>query len=374
MAGAAQLCAAPPTPAPIVFSRTPLLRLSEPVLHAFEAADFNGDGRTDLAFALPGRVELYQQREDGTFADTPDRSLPFPNPRGLHFTTPAADTPQAPRYLIVAEPQRLTFLKVDEAFAVTFEAPNVNLHTSTTSYPIWAGRLDGDSHLDIVIGPTLTRILASGASKTGYFKGPAENDNKSSRVASLLRTGPPDVVVLSNRELRIYGGPIKGTRIAPDNVTEYLSLPLTLPPLAPSLIVADFNGDQRPDLAVSSRPSRHPDENRISIFHQVVPMGFQSGAAPSLTLPFAGSLQNADFNGDGRADLAILEPARKGRLILYLQDARGNLRQAGESKGGGHLLKVGDIHSDGRADLLIATMGREGTLIEALLISSQPGS
>jgi VCBS repeat protein len=131
-------------------------------------------------------------------------------------------------------------------------------------------------------------------------------------------------------------------------------------PWPQSIVVADFNGDGKLDLAVPV----------YSIFTPLSDMNILLGngdgtfrAGP--TFPLAGQNVNnavvADFNGDGKPDLAISLP-----------DANQNPSAAGHGDGtftpvlpmpanGVSVIAAGDFNRDGKADLVVVNFG-SGTL------------
>ena len=118
-----------------------------------------------------------------------------------------------------------------------------------------------------------------------------------------------------------------------------------------SLAVADFNRDEKADLAVADGKT-----NRISIL-----LGDGTGAfgaarrlAPGAKM--AGKVVAADFNGDGRPDLAV--PVSSGQTIaVLLGNGSGGFRAAPSTAvaSGVDELAVADFDGDGKADLAAST-------------------
>src|SRR5207245_2546874 len=81
-----------------------------------------------------------------------------------------------------------------------------------------------------------------------------------------------------------------------------LAIPLDPGPDPASIAAGDFNGDGIPDLAVTL-----VDDWRVSgPGHVSILMGRGDGTfAPAVTLAPGGTLAVADFNGDGKLDLAL---------------------------------------------------------------------
>jgi hypothetical protein len=123
-------------------------------------------------------------------------------------------------------------------------------------------------------------------------------------------------------------------------------------------VVADFNGDGIPDLAAISSESGL--EGTVAIF-----LGLGNGsfsARPQLTTPkgFPHSILAADFNQDGKMDLAVLtSPNCMGcaEVMIFLGNGDGTFNLAYESFGldGEYVsLVVGDFNGDGKPDFAVS--------------------
>jgi hypothetical protein len=138
-----------------------------------------------------------------------------------------------------------------------------------------------------------------------------------------------------------------------------------------SLSTADFNGDGKTDIAVANEESKD-----VSVLLGNGSGGF--GAAPGSPHAIAGNPRrpvSADLNGDGRADLAV--PAYPNRLAILLGDGSGRFGPAPGSPigvGGSHgpdRVTVADFDADGKPDLAISTVD---PMKIAILLGSGDGS
>ncbi|MBI1764031.1 MAG: VCBS repeat-containing protein [Acidobacteria bacterium] len=138
---------------------------------------------------------------------------------------------------------------------------------------------------------------------------------------------------------------------------------IALPTDGARLVSGDFNRDGWPDLAVTTF--------RASL---LVLRGTGNGefAAPrTQSLPFSdfstSYILAADFNNDGKADLAVtgIEAATRNNVtLILLGDGAGGFTLRSTNAGAGPLAAA-DFDRDGRADLLILTgmTGAEGVLL-----------
>lgn len=233
--------------------------ISLPAAQGFEAiraADFNSDGKMDLAGItkanqLGGRdsVSIYVGQGDGAFA----APVSYPAGPGANSIAIADFNGDGNPDIVIANQgifgdttaQNIEFLlgKGDGAFSIGTYIPLIGLYPTT----VVAADFNGDGRLDIAVS------LESAPG--GQFA-----------VAVLLGNGD-------------------GT----------FQLPVLYPYSAVKLLVGDFNGDKIPDLCLM-------DDNRVSILR-----GRGDGTFEPETLVSARyslQLAAADYNGDGKLDLA----------------------------------------------------------------------
>ncbi|HSS58598.1 MAG TPA: VCBS repeat-containing protein [Solirubrobacteraceae bacterium] len=125
---------------------------------------------------------------------------------------------------------------------------------------------------------------------------------------------------------------------------------------------ADFNGDGQPDLAISNLGAgsvtvllRNPGNNGFASEAAAIPVG----ASPE-------GIKAADFNGDGRPDIAVAVLGTNTVNVLLRNPAGGFTAEAPIPVGAGALgLATADLNADGRPDLAV-TSNTAGT-VTALL-------
>jgi hypothetical protein len=312
------------TPVPI----TPTLSFTPPQTFASgggfahaAVGDFNGDGKPDLAVAnINGTVSV------------------------LLNMTPAGAT--APSFA----PQR-TFATGRESIAVA------------------VGDFNGDGKPDLAVadlsggvsvllnttpaGATTPSFAPQRTFATGY--GPEDV-----AVGEFNSDGKPDLVVANYSSYTV--SVLVNTTPAGATIPSFAPQQTfaTGGPLF-SVAVGDFNGDGKPDLAV---PNAYI--NAVSVFLNTTPAG---ATIPSFTPPHvftiggrAGQLTVGDFNGDGKPDLAITNDDNSSgfpvvSVLLNTTPAGATTPSFAPPQTfatGGGSIAVGDFNGDGKPDLAVA--------------------
>lgn len=124
-----------------------------------------------------------------------------------------------------------------------------------------------------------------------------------------------------------------------------------------NMVVEDFNADGKSDMAVLSYPYGQPEVTvSVSLGDGIggfsAPVNFAVGR-------YAQYIKSADFNKDGKPDLAVANSFEKNILIM-LGDGAGGFLSTTATPGNipdPFYLEVGDFNSDGNPDLVVPDSG-----------------
>ena len=244
----------------------------------------------------------------------------------------------------------------------TFQAP---VSTSVPCNPTWVavGDFNGDGHQDLAAvgpacGPNVDILLGKGdgtftTKSTFTFSGPqtvavADFNGDGKLDVAVVTQGSPDIVLI------LPGNGDGSFKTA-------ISVSLGASVRSYQAVVADFNKDGHPDLAIS-------ENNGGSGFLVLLGKGDGTFLAPtSFALPAQGSaLAVGDFNNDGIPDVVATTPA-DGGVSVFLGDGTGKFTPVNNPVSGTlptanaflpgfgpTSVAIGDFNNDGKPDVVVA--------------------
>ena len=175
------------------------------------------------------------------------------------------------------------------------------------------------------------------------------NDGKQDLIVSGWAGNPPG----SAGAIDLFLGNGDGTFGFATNVATIANQPVTV-----AMVVGDFNGDGKPDLAVAGVDSNGTDGD-VWIYLNNGTGSFQTPIDIGIVGPPA-SLVAADFNGDGKLDFAVSTGSPANNVQVWLGDGTGNFSlksTLATGPGTGPSLVAADFNGDGIPDLAIPNDG-----------------
>ena len=276
--------------------------------------DFNGDGRLDLAVANAGdgTVSVLLGRGDGTF--------------------------QSPMQYTVGPRGRFSQIAVGD-----FNGDG-QLDLAVSNF--------GSNNVGVLLGKGDGTFRSAGSYKVGANPGAVA-------VADVNGDGKLDVVVANQNCNNGHGpcGPGSVSVLLGNGDGTFQAHKEFATAMGPNWVtVGDFNGDGKLDLAVPCGGSRE-STSKLSILLGNGDGTFLGPVSYELNSNGA-SVAAADFNGDGKLDLAIAD--NMGFVSIFLANGDGTFRTRVDYPIGYHpwgSIGIGDFNGDGNLDLAVATNG-----------------
>ena len=222
------------------------------------------------------------------------------------------------------------------------------------------GDVNGDGRIDLIAsGPDGTSVLLGNGD--GTFAAPVQSAGGGCPLATgdFNLDGKLDIASISQStsatsvfQLGVQLGSGEG---------HFREAAWTLNINASSLVVGDFNGDGKPDVAVALM---NPDTGTVGVllgrgdgtFAPIRKFGTAVPVRDNITQN-AGGIATADFNQDGHLDLAVATgfPFRtdQGTIDVFLGNGDGSFQASQQVAGGSaSFLTTGDLNGDGKPDLV----------------------
>lgn len=179
-------------------------------------------------------------------------------------------------------------------------------------------------------------------------------------TVTVINPDPPPLVGKSNPVFLPITVPTAGVAFSQKNIT--LGEPLD------AIVTADFNGDGKADLAVTEPCGT---DVQCNTYHGSVAILLGKGdgtfhAAPSPAVDqYPGALAVGDFNGDGKPDIAVLTYVG-ATVVILLGKGDGTFTAAPLTPtvgGNPNSIAVGDLNGDGKLDLVVSSYNTLSVLL-----------
>jgi hypothetical protein len=314
------------------------------------AADVNGDGKTDLIVLNALQTGAYMAyllvaNADGTFQPAVSLS---PRPNGVYAMALADFNGDGKIDMAVTDNSGVTVLSGngDGTFHTTSNYP------LTGAGSVVVGDLNGDGKLDLVVtGNSSTNVFLGKGDGTLQAAMIFDGGTGPSMVVGDFNGDGKQDVIFAGSAMEIMLGNGDGT------LQPGLWYPWPFSGYT-NMVVGDFNKDGKPDLALTSACGFEYDcatgsvnillGNGDSTFQ--APRAYAAGSAPG------SAVATADINHDGRLDLAVVGFASAGSVSALLGNGDGTFRApqdyaAGTSAEGG---VAADFNNDGNLDIAVA--------------------
>jgi hypothetical protein len=324
-----------------------------------EFADFNSDGKTDLAVPVEGGISVLLGKGNGTFQSVPFYDLgkevgaaAVADFSGHQFQDIAVSLPATFPRLLLGNGRGTFTLGPD---------PNPSYGASGADVTLLAADFNGDGKPDLSIGNMLPNTSAVGSVQTvllntgnGVFASPVAVPNSSPIMADFNLDGRTDIINVLNGQITVSLGQADGTFTV-------MNTALRLPFDTGHFNVGDVNGDGKPDLVLNYY-------DHLEIWLGNGDGTFTYNSSIGISTIENDSVTIGDVDGDGNGDIILSpdpNPGRLGPLVIFYGNGDGTFQPPAELPTTRQFFQVvvADINRDGKPDLVVTDGAAIATFI-----------
>lgn len=335
-----------------------------PVDHDIAAlclGDFNGDGRTDLAyFGTPDQLIVRIQPEKGEWKQRIQRRVPDVAIAPFCLASGDLDQNGLDDLVLLGKQETLILYQKEKG---TLSPPEKLLNTSDKLALVQVADLDGDSRHDLcyLAGDGLNRVLCCRLQSADGKLGPEYVFDLERPRAVTLRDvdGKPghEILTIDSRTGRLKMFQVRSKPISKGELPERLiafGFGKQAGAKDRDWELADVDGDHLTDLIVSD-----PGASRLILFRQQPKLGLDLGT-PYPALAKIDAIRSADFDGDGRAELIVQSASEKILGISRFQDGRLTFPKALPLEIDVAGLEVADFDGQHQMELALLSKSKKG--------------
>ena len=330
-------------------------------LAALSLGDFNGDGRTDIAYiGLPDRLIIRLQPESGEWTTGPTFRLP--DLQLAQWMMASGDLNNDGKFDLAILGKNDTFILYQKDGEL--QRPERLMNTSDKLGLVHIGDLDGDGRGDLcyLANDDSGRALCARFQTSAAKLGPELRFDLDKPRSTTLKDidGKPGLEILS-----IHGqtGRVRVSQIRrPEAKAGELAGQLVQYGFGQQagsrerdLAIGDINGDKLADVVVTD-----PEASQVLVFQQLADQGLDQGTSfPCIT--GASQVRIGDFLNDKVADVVFLSPKEKSMGISRLEAGRLTFPQAIPIEKEPVVFALSDLDGDQSPELVYITRDRVST-------------
>lgn len=337
------------------------------------AFDFNGDGRSDLAVSnqQQGNVSILRGNANGTLTAATN----FTSASFMRSIAAGDVTGDGKADLIGGNMGFLVVMRGNGD--ATFQAPTVTNTDFTANY-IAPSDVNKDGKLDLVIADSQTgRIVVMLGAGNGTF--PTRRDYAVSGdpanviVTDVDRDGNPDIAVASGHPDALtgvyFGNYVISVLFGRGDGSFYGAPAYAVGRSGSALTQGDVTGDGRADILSNAETGIFviPGQDG-GTFGASTKINIERGT-PNTGFTYAEDVVTGDFNKDGKTDVAVSESG-DGAITVALGNGNGTFQRGIRTVAGTkpYGLAAGDVNGDGNLDIIVGQRPNSGVISNLILL------